>query len=629
MEHLRYRNTTADEAIRLEDAVVHPFREGHCHSKKYFELLRLRRRLPVSSKRQEFLDLYHQHQVIVVSAETGSGKTTQIPQFILFDEFTAANRIIVCTQPRRLAATSVAKRVAAEMDVTLGDMVGYLVRFEMLCHEGTRLSYMTDGMLLQLVKDDIYFNKFYRIELKVIIMSATADVDKFLRYFGQGAHFAVAGRAYPVDIRHLQQPTPHCTSLALHTAKHIHETSPEGDILVFLTTARDIDDACLQLREATSDLQVLPLYSRLSKSEQDRIFERSTRRRCILSTNIAEASLTIDSVVYVIGLQVIAPAPISRASARQRTGRAGRTRPGVCYRLYTKDDFNEVMLPSTPPEFVLKDLSDSILQIKAMGINDVTGFDFIDKPDPEVLFRALEDLYCMKYLNYDSTITTSGTMAARLPVHPVWYNAFVKAHELECSDEMLTIAAIQTQTQQDGATRADVDLDEWCFDAFLNRRALEDITLIRTLLYKSFYHLFGAKPKRSLFESPDYETNIRKSLAWAFSHNLAFRDMESGKDHYKVLHFDWLGGIHPDSSLVGIDHPWVIYDEFAYTNIQYLTTDAENVQQARWATKETDGEVQGIMLQARQSFDEACRRPNKAAAYVYDYEGDVSITSDT
>ncbi|SPJ82284.1 probable ATP-binding protein PRP16 [Fusarium torulosum] len=693
MEQSQYRNTTAEEAIHLENGEAHPLRDNQVHSEKYFELLKIRRQLPVSSKRQEFLDVYHQNQ-------TGSGKTTQIPQFVLFDEL-ASKSLIVCTQPRRIAATSVAKRVAAELDVKLGEEVGYRVRFDKRnTLVRTRLSYMTDGMLLQLVKSDLHFKKYgcviidevhertlstdlllallkralpHRPDLKVIVMSATANANKLLNFFGQGGQFSIPGRMFPIDIRYLQEAIPDYAHVALHTAKHIHETSADGDILLFMPSVGEIEDACVQLRKATEGLEVLPLYSQLSRAEQDKVFTRSFHRRCIISTNIAETSVTIGGVVYVIdpglakesrynprtGLESIFTAPISQASARQRAGRAGRTGPAVCYRLYTKDDFDEILLPTTPPSILLNNLSDIVLQLKAMGIADIANFDFLDKPDPEVCFRALEDLLAMDYLDDNAEITLKGKMAANLPVHPVWYNAIAMAHELGCSQEMLTIAAIQSnqhpiflrprasklaadlahqrfacpvsdhitqlnavhaylqtesQAIQLSGSRVDITMREWCSDAFLSMSAIEEVKLIRMQLRKSFADLFKEDPKAGRLESPEYDSNIRKALAWAFSHQVAFID--DGDDLYRVLHFNWHAGIHPDSSLIGINHQWIIYDSFVDTFQQHLTTvtaiepewimDSNNFQELSWRTEEKEGDAVYRMPLAKAAFDEAC-----------------------
>ncbi|EWY89205.1 hypothetical protein FOYG_10130 [Fusarium oxysporum NRRL 32931] len=701
MDRTSFRDTTAEDAFRLEDGAAHPLRENDLHGRRYFELLSIRRRLPASAKRQEFLDLYHQHQVIVVSGETGSGKTTQIPQFILFDEL-GSSKPIVCTQPHRPSAISGAEQVASELDVRVGEEVGYQVRFDKrISRVKTRLNYMTDGMLVQLVQGNGSFGKYSCViideahertiptdlllallkralplfsDLKVVIMSATPNVDIFLNYFGQGSHLPLSGREHPVEIRYLQEATPDYASLALHTAQHIHQTTGDGDILVFMPSTAEIEDACGQLRSATWGLEVLPLYSHLPKAEQERVFRRSSRRRCIISTNIAEANVTVDGVVYIVdtglviesrynpraGLKTIFTGPISRTAAEQRASRAGRSKPGVCYRLYTKEDYDEILLPTTPASIHTSDLSRLVLQIKAMGFDDVANFDFIDKPDPEVFLRALEDLLAMGYLDDTGTITPKGQMASKLPVHPVWFNALEKAHELGCSGDMITIAAIQNTRHpifvrgqgpcstagpaqrfscftSDHITQLNVvdaymkkedeaedlrhegvyiDVPRWCSDNSLSMRALEEFKRIRMKLRKSFADLFKDRPKRFWLESSECDDNLRQALAWAFSHRVAFSDVGSGNGRYRVLHHNWQAGLSPESNLVGINHRWVIYDSFIMTNCQFLETvtaiepqwlrGCENFQEESWALKRGGKTGPYKMPLAKASFEEAC-----------------------
>ncbi|KAI1037922.1 hypothetical protein LB505_001459 [Fusarium chuoi] len=701
MDHTSFRDSTAEDGIRLEDGEAHPLRENDLHSRRYFELLTIRRRLPASAKRQEFLDLYHQHQVIVVSGETGSGKTTQIPQFILFDEL-GSSKPIACTQPHRPSAISGAEKVASELDVRVGEEVGYQVRFDKrISRVKTRLSYMTDGMLVQLVQGNGSFGKYSCVivdeahertiptdlllallkralplfpDLKLVIMSATPDVDVFLNYFGQGSHLPLSGREHPVEIRYLQEPTPDYASLALHTAQHIHQTTGDGDILVFMPSTAEIEDACGQLRSATWGLEVLPLYSQLPKVEQERVLLRSSRRRCIISTNIAEANLTVDGVVYIvdtglciesrfnprIGLRTVFTGPISRTAAEQRASRAGRNQPGVCYRIYTKEHYDEILLPTTPASIHTSDLSRLVLQIKAMGFDDVANFDFIDKPDPEVFFRALEDLLAMGYLDDTRTITPKGQMASKLPVHPVWYNALEKAHELGCSSDMITIAAIRStrhpifvrgqgpystagQAHRFACFTSDhithlnavdaymkkedeaedlrhegvyVDVSGWCSDNSLSMRALEEFKRIRMKLRKSFADLFKDKPKRFELETSECDDNLRQALAWAFSHRVAFSDVGSGNNRYRVLHHNWHAGLSPESNLVGINHRWVIFDSFVMTNCQFLETvtaiepewlrGCENFREESWALKRAGKTGPFKMPLAKASFEEAC-----------------------
>ncbi|KAF4335699.1 ATP-binding protein PRP16 [Fusarium beomiforme] len=697
MDNNTYRNTTAEDAIRLEDGSAHPLRDNDLHSERYFELLRFRRRLPVSAKRQEFLDLY-QNQVIIVSGETGSGKTTQIPQFVIFDEL-GSSKSIACTEPNRLSAISSAEQVAAQLDVRLGQEVGYQVRFDKrVSRVKTRLNYMTDGMLLQLVKGNDSLSHYSCIiidevhertmptdlllallkralpffpDMKVVIMSATDNVEMFLNYFGQGSHLRISDRENPVEIRYLQEATPDYASLALQTAKHIHETTGDGDILIFMPSILEIEDSCSQLRSATWGLEVLPLHSQLSKAEQDRASRRTFRRRCIISTNIAEANVTVDGVVYIIdtglaiesrynpriGLKVILTGPISKTAAQQRAGRASRSRPGVCYRLYTKEDFYEALPPATPASILINDLSRLVLQMKTMGIDDVANFDFIERPDPELFFHALEDLLAMGYLDDKGNITPRGQKASKLPVHPVWFNALQKAHELGCSGDMITIAAIQSTPHpiflrrhgrssvddryacftSDHITRLNavdeymekdaeaqelssegiyIDMQAWCSNSSLSTRGLEEFKRIRMKLRKSFNDLFNEKPRGYKSPASESDDKLRQALAWAFSHHVAYSDVGNGENRYRIVHHNWHTGLSPESNLLGINHKWVIYDSFVLTNFQFLSTitaiqpewlkGSGNFREDSWAMKRGGKADSYKMPLAKASFEKAC-----------------------
>ncbi|KAG5799029.1 hypothetical protein H9Q69_001970 [Fusarium xylarioides] len=628
MDLLKRNETTAHEAIKLEDAKNHPLRKDKQHSAQYFKLLEARRKLPVSSMRQEFLDVYHSTKVIVLSSEPGSGKTTQIPQFVFCNEY-ASNKSIICTQSRRQAATSAAQRVADEMNVKLGEEVGYSIRLNNRTSKQTRLAYATDGILLHEAKSDPTFSNYacvildeahertlntdilmallkkallVRDDLKVIVMSSTLETDKFVKYFADAKRFTVSGRSFPVEIGYLEYAAKDYLSIALHTAKWIHETENEGDILVFLPTAYDCEEGCAKLRKATSDLVVLPLNSVLTQHEQDRVLKRSEKRRCILATNIAEAGILIDGVAYVI--------------VQQRAGRAGRSSPGTCYRMYTKKNFDEIFLPSTPPAILQSDLSEMVLQLKALGFHDVVNFDFVDPPHPEPIFRAFEDLFWMGYLAEDGSITIKGKMAAKLPIHPAWYNAFAESVSLGCSDEMITIAALEntqqsmfllpqpfrytadlahqrfscpvsdqmslmnafhsyvrTKNQFQALMGKDADkaVDEWCAHAFLNRSVLEEAARLRKQLKESFKSLFDQEPVVSDFTSPDYDVSIRKALARSFFYRSAIRD-PGGTDWYRTVHGNWPADLHPDSSLVGSNHEWVVYVGFSCSAYQYLSS---------------------------------------------------------
>ncbi|KAJ3521224.1 hypothetical protein NM208_g13393 [Fusarium decemcellulare] len=313
MESLKRNQTTADQAIALEDGQANPLQPGTQHSKKYFEILKVRRSLPAAQKqaRQRLLDLYHQNQVVVVSAAIGSGKTTQLTQHVMFDEW-ESKLMVACTQPRKTAALDVAKQVAEELDVSLGSVVGTSVRFLKQVTTETRLQFMTDGMLLRELQDDPFLLKYAcviideaherttntdillallkyiisrRRDLKLVIMSATLEATKFAKYFG-----------------YLEHATDDYYLSSLVTVCHIHEKMPPGDILVFLTSIGEIERFCSKLRAVTKNLVLWPLYSALLPGEQKKALGRSPMRKCVVATNVAEASLTIDGIVYVVGM---------------------------------------------------------------------------------------------------------------------------------------------------------------------------------------------------------------------------------------------------------------------------------------------------------------------------------------
>ena len=364
----------------------------------------------------EFLQLYQQSQILVFVGETGSGKTTQIPQFVLFDDLPQTQRkMVACTQPRRVAAMSVAQRVAEEMDVKLGEEVGYSIRFEDKTSSKTILKYMTDGMLLREAMHDHNLSRYSTImldeahertmatdvlmgllkevvqrrpDLKIIIMSATLDAQKFQRYFMDAPLLAVPGRTHPVEVFYTPEPEQDYVEAAIRTVLQIHATEDEGDILVFLTGEEEIEDAARKIamegdemvREADAGpLKVYPLYGSLPPHMQQRIFDPAPPplrkggrpgRKVIISTNIAETSLTIDGIVYVVDpgfskqkiynprirVESLLVSPISKASAQQRAGRAGRTRPGKCFRLYTEEAFKKELIEQTYPEILRSNL---------------------------------------------------------------------------------------------------------------------------------------------------------------------------------------------------------------------------------------------------------------------------------
>lgn len=335
------QQSTAQTAHKLEDADDNPW-TGEPHSQKYFRILEGRRNLPVHKHRQEFLDIYHNTQIMVFVGETGSGKTTQIPQYVLFDEMPQfTGKLVACTQPRRVAATSVAQRVADEMDVKLGDEVGYSVRFDNCTSDKTMLKYMTDGQLLRECMHDNDMTRYAciiideahertlatdilmallkeisqrRNDLKIIIMSATLDAQKFQKYFYDAPLLAVPGRTHPVSLYYTPEAERDYIEASIRTVLQIHATEDEGDILLFLTGEEEIEDACRRIRLEVDEMvresdvgpmSIYPLYGTLPPHQQQRIFDKAPApfkpggrpgRKCIIATNIAETSLTIDGM---------------------------------------------------------------------------------------------------------------------------------------------------------------------------------------------------------------------------------------------------------------------------------------------------------------------------------------------
>ncbi|CAH0058527.1 unnamed protein product [Clonostachys solani] len=650
MNDLQQNQTTAQQAESLEDSRANPLRPHELHSSRYFQLLKSRRKLPVSLRRQEFLDIYHDSQVILVSGETGSGKTTQIPQFILFDEWESGKKV-ACTQPRRLATTSVATRTAAELDVPLGDQVGYSVRFERKTSRMTRLKYMTDGLLLSEASKDRDFSAYScvildeahertlstdllmallkmatsrRPCLKVVIMSATLNVEKIQSYFPAAATFEISGKVHPVQIHYLSHSTPRYCYCAVTVVKHIHKNMAEGDILLFLPTSGDIEMVCSILRDEYEDLTILPLYSALSRARQEEIFEDSEYRKCIVATNVAETSITIDGIVYVVdsGLEIrpvynprlrmstVLTSPISKASAKQRAGRAGRTQPGICFRLYTEQTHRACFIPSAPPGILEGELASQILLLKVMGFDSVGTFDFVDPPHPEVYLRGLQDLRSMRYIDDKGTITRTGRIAARLSVHPKWLNAFMEGQKNGCLREMIDLAAISS-TQHPIFLRppparfaADIahqrfacplsdhisqlnalhayesaiktenrlPINQWCFDAFLNRRALSEAVRIRDQLVVSLQNELAITKEVCRFEDAEYDTHIRKTLARSFFYQCALKHPDMFGTIYRTVHEGHTAGIHPESVLSEGIQEWMVYSEFVSSGTPYLQT---------------------------------------------------------
>lgn len=653
--------TTAKDARVMEDGPQNPF-TGQALSQQYMSILKTRRGLPVHAQRDEFLKLYQKSQILVFVGETGSGKTTQIPQFVLFDDLPHLNnKMVACTQPRRVAAMSVAQRVAQEMDVNFGDEVGYSIRFEDKTSPKTILKYMTDGMLLREAMHDNDLTRYSTIildeahertlatdilmgllkevvirrpDLKLIIMSATLDATKFQRYFHDAPLLAVPGRTHPVEIFYTPEPEKDYVEAALRTVLQIHATEPDGDILLFLTGEEEIEDACRKInleademtREANAGpLKVYPLYGTLPPQQQQRIFDPAPPphtpggrpgRKCIVSTNIAETSLTIDGIVYVVDpgfskqkvynprirVESLLVSPISKASAQQRAGRAGRTRPGKCFRLYTEAAFKKELIEQTYPEILRSNLANTVLELKKLGIDDLVHFDLMDPPAPETLMRALEELNYLACLDDEGDLTTLGRLASEFPLDPALAVMLISSPEFYCSNEMLSLTALLSVPQlfvrpSSQRKRADEMKDlfahpdgdhltmlnvyhafkspeaqenpkQWCHDHFLSYRALTQADNVRLQL-KRIMERQELELMSTPFEDKKYYENIRRALVAGFFMQVAKRDgtgktYVTVKDEQNVL-------LHP-STVLGQDSEWVIYNEFVLTTKNYIRT---------------------------------------------------------
>ncbi|GHD74592.1 ATP-dependent helicase [Streptomyces mirabilis] len=486
--------------------------------------------LPVSQKKSDIADAIRDHQVVIVAGETGSGKTTQIPKICL-ELGRGVRGMIGHTQPRRIAARTVAERVAEELDTPLGEAVGWKVRFtDQVNPDGTFVKLMTDGILLAEIQTDRELRAYDTIiideaherslnidfllgylaqllpkrpDLKVVITSATIDPERFSRHFGDAPIVEVSGRTYPVEVRYrplLEEDGDDADRdqiTAITDAVEELQAEGKGDILVFLSGEREIRDTADALTKKNYRFtEVLPLYARLSHAEQHRVFQAHTGRRIVLATNVAETSLTVPGIKYVIDpgnarisryshrtkVQRLPIEPVSQASANQRKGRCGRTSDGICIRLYSEDDFN-TRPEFTDAEILRTNLASVILQMTAAGLGDIEKFPFIDPPDHRNIrdgVQLLQELGALDPSQKDvrKRLTDTGRKLAQLPVDPRLARMVLEADKNGCAREVMVIAAglsiqdprerpadKQTQADQQHARFRDETSD---FLAFLN-----------------------------------------------------------------------------------------------------------------------------------------------------------------
>ncbi|XP_066599381.1 ATP-dependent RNA helicase DHX8 [Prorops nasuta] len=605
-------------------------------------LLEQRQSLPIFKLRDDLVKAVTDNQILIVIGETGSGKTTQITQYLAESGFTARGKI-GCTQPRRVAAMSVAKRVAEEFGCRLGQEVGYTIRFEDCTGPETNIKYMTDGMLLReclmdldlkmysvimldeaherTIHTDVLFGLLKqavgrRPDLKLIVTSATLDAVKFSQYFFEAPIFTIPGRTFEVEVMYTKEAETDYLDAALITVMQIHLREPPGDILLFLTGQEEIDTACEILYERMKslgpdvpELIILPVYSALPSEMQTRIFEPAPpgSRKVVIATNIAETSLTIDGIYYVVdpgfvkqkvynsktGMDSLIVTPISQAAAKQRSGRAGRIGPGKCYRLYTERAYRDEMLPTPVPEIQRTNLATTVLQLKTMGINDLLHFDFMDAPPVESLIMALESLHSLSALDNEGLLTRLGRKMAEFPLEPNLSKMLIMSVHLQCSDEILTIVSMLSvqnvfyrpkdkqaladqkkakfnQAEGDHLTLLAV-YNSWRNNKFSNAWCYENFVQIRTLKRAQDVRkqLLGIMDRHKLdvVSAGKNTVRVQKAVCSGFFRNAAKKDPQEG---YRTLADSQVVYIHPSSALFNRQPEWVIYHELVQTTKEYM-----------------------------------------------------------
>ncbi|KAL6573530.1 Pre-mRNA-splicing factor ATP-dependent RNA helicase DEAH10 [Orobanche hederae] len=601
-----------------------------------------RKALPIATGRyrwiqKRLLEEVSNNDILIIVGETGSGKTTQLPQYLVNGGFCLNGGIIGITQPRRVAAVTVAKRVAEECGVALGQRVGYAIRFEDVTSSSTRIKYMTDGLLLREALLDPYLSKYSVIivdeahertvqtdvllgllktvqktrssgadimhsdqtkaengvvlgkledvqctsilkhsrgkklpPLKLIIMSASLDARIFSEYFGGARAVHVQGRQHPVDILYTRQPETDYTDAALITIFQIHLEEEPGDILVFLTGQEEIEsierlvqERLPKLPETKRKLSIIPIFASLPSEKQMKVFAPAPAgfRKVILATNIAETSVTIPGIKYIIdpgmvklrtydpstGIEPLIIVKTSKAQALQRrclfysnastyafafqtlplSGRAGREGPGKCYRLYPENEFYKLK-DSTIPEIKRCNLSNVILQLKALGIDDIVGFDFIEEPDRIAIIKSMELLFLLGALTDDGKLSDPvGHQMARLPLDPIYSKALVVASQFNCLEEMLIVVAMLSVESIFYAPREKLEESRTALKSFASLEG-DHLTLLNTFRASDEF-----LEKSKLVSSDEKaEKNLRK---WCKENFINSRSLKHARDIHRQI----------------------------------------------------------------------------------------------
>ena len=615
--------------------------------------------LPIYEYKEKILELIKEKKILIIEGETGSGKTTQIPQYLYENGYCENKKKICVTQPRRVAAMSVASRVAYEMGVKCGHEVGYSIRFEENVSPMTKIIYMTDGIFLRYLLSDNLLNEFSvimideahersiqtdiifgiiktliekREDLRIIISSATLSTLKFKNYFSEAEIIKVPGRRFPVDIYYTKSPEPDYIEAAVITSLQIHisqadelfdDNNSGGDILVFLTgqeeielAKRMINNQVKKLRGKIPNCVVLPIYAALPSEEQAKIFLPVSKgeRKIILATNIAETSITINGIGYVIdsgfckqmcydprtGLETLAVTPISKANANQRAGRAGRVRPGKCFRLYTSSSFQNELEDNNVPEIQRNNLISMILLMKSLGINNLLDFDFMDSPPHEILIKALEQLYALGALNSEGVLTQTGLKMIQYPIDPSLTKCIIASIKYNCLKEIITIVSMlsigssvyyDSSDDKNNSNKAhsmfehnegdhfallqiyneweETDFSNiWCTENYIHPKAMQKARNIKEQLeYITKSKLNINIDDENLNDNKDINDNIRKAIISGFFFNCACLNKDG---IYRTIKNPHVVNIHPTSILFKQNPKYIVYHELIYTTKEYM-----------------------------------------------------------
>lgn len=624
-----------------------------------------RQYLPAFACRSELLQIIRENSVVVVVGETGSGKTTQLAQYLLEDGF-ARGGIIGCTQPRRVAAMSVAKRVSEEVGCNVGETVGYAIRFEDVTSPNTKIKYMTDGVLLRetlrdgdldsysaIIIDEAHERSLQtdvllgllrqivkrRRDLRLIVTSVTMNAERFSDFFGRVPIYTIPGRTFPVEVLFSKNPVEDYVEGAVKQALAIHLTRPlPGDILIFMTGQEDIEATCELLADrletmqqerksknettgTIADLWILPIYSQLPADLQGRIFQSAPRgvRKCIVATNIAETSLTVDGICFVIdsgygkvkvynpriGMDALQIAPVSQAGANQRSGRAGRTGPGTCFRLFTETAFKHELFPSPIPEIQRTNLSNVVLLLQSLGVDDISKFDFIDAPPAETTATSLFHLWALGALDERGKLTRLGSRMVEFPLDPPLAKMLISAGEIGGAGiaidmaiivSMLSVPSVffrpRERAEESDAVREKFAVpesdhltllnvynqwmshsfsDSWCTAHFIHSKAMKKAKevldqLCQIMREQNMITSADLAPSR---RSTDWDC-LRKCIAQAYAASKAAR-MKSITE-FVNLRTGTPCLLHPTSALLGLGFTpeYVVYHELIMTSKEYM-----------------------------------------------------------